>query len=805
MRWRRVLVEAPPVLLLVAAAAVYLAPALAHGSALGPYDILSTTGLTAHAHPSVHNWIGSDEIEEFIAWQDLAWRQVHAGHLPLWDPFDLLGLPLAFDFQSAPFSLPVAVSYLFPLGLAHDAAIVTRLVVGGTGAYVAGRVVGLTRWPSAFAGLVFELSGAFTIWLGAYEAGVYCFLGWILAASISLARGRHRARDIALLAVALALALYGGEPQIALIVLVSLAVMAVALALGARRAGGAGRVLVDHGLAALAGLALAAPVYLPGLQLALSSARSTGPFVQGLPLYDLTHLLFTAWDGTPTNPSQIVGPDNLYVSMLYVGTVPAVLAVVGLVRARRQAAVAGLAVLTGLVLVALFFSPVADLARQVPAVRVFRLLLVTTVADFGLAMLAGCGLGALAGRGEGGGEGGPGRGRAEAGEGRLAWWVLGWTTGAMAVVLAVLGLRLALNVDHLDAAQRSARAGGFALPAAGVAVLVGVLVAGRRRRQANQANQAGRAGRLGVVALFAVTGALLVQGGAGIWSSTSHPFATNRAILTLRRLVGSSLVGIGSCATNAFPAVGVVPNDNAAYGITELAGFDPIRPTAYSTSYGRLTGGSTRVAVPPALFCPALTSVGLARRYGAAYVLEPAGTAGPAGTHLVARLHGEGLYAVPSSGRAVLTWDRPGGGTGRRVAPAVQPSPSSWRVVVTAPAPARLTLSVTAVPGWHASIDGRPLALQVSGGIWLTARVPAGRHTVTLSYWPAAFTAGLALAGAAAVALAGGGIVVARRRRHRRRTGRSPTERGGANGGGASPATPTGPVEPVASPRATTR
>ncbi|MDA8033691.1 MAG: YfhO family protein, partial [Actinomycetota bacterium] len=783
MRWRRALVEVPPLVLLVVAAAVYLGPALAHGSALGPYDILSTSGLTAHANATVHNWIGSDELEEFIAWQNLAWQQVHGGHLPLWNPYGLMGLPLAFDFQSAPFSLPVVVSYLFPLSVAHDAAIVSRLVIGGSGAYVLGRVLGLGRWPSALAGVVFELSGAFTIWLGAYEAGVCCFLGWIVAAVVSLARGRHRVRDVALVAVTVALALYGGEPQLALVVVVSVAVVVVALAVGAARAGGSWRRVVgDEAAGVVAGVALAAPVYLPGVQLALASARSTGPLVQGLPLYDLTHLLFTAWDGTPTAPTQIVGPDNLYVSMLYVGTIPAVLAVVGLVRARRDAAVAGLAAVTGLVLAALFVSPVADLARQIPDVRVFRLVLATTVVDFGLAMLAGCGMAVLAGGRTAGGD--------QPGEGRLGWRVLRWATGGAAVTLAVLGVRLAMGVDHLSAAQQSARAGGFALPAAGVAVLAVVAALGGQAGRVGRHARKERAGRhrwrvaAGGVALFGMAGALLVQGGAGIWSSTSHPFATNRGIRRLERLAGTSLVGMGSCATNAFPPVGVLPNDNAAYRLVELAGFDPIVPKAYTVAYGRLTGGSTQVKTPPALFCPAMTTVALARRFGVSDVLEPPGAAGPAGTREVAVVDGEGVFAVPGSGRAVVTWRRPGGRVGRAVAPSSQPSPSSWRIAVDAKEAGRLVVAVTAVPGWHASLDGRPLALSVRSGLWLTAAVPAGRHTVTLSYWPVAFSIGLMVAGLAAVGLAAAGIVAGRRRRRRRSSRTRSRGRAASDGGG---------------------
>ena len=97
------------------------------------------------------------------------------------------------------------------------------------------------------------------------------------------------------------------------------------------------------------------------------------------------------------------------------------------------------------------------------------------------------------------------------------------------------------------------------------------------------------------------------------------------------------------------------------------------------------------------------------------------------------------------------------------------PDPSSWTLITKVSRPQMLRLRLTDVPGWHASIDGRPLELRRFAGVMLQARVPAGLHTVELSYWPTAFTAGIVLA----VCSVGGLCIVsiiatARRPRHRR-------------------------------------
>ena len=62
-------------------------------------------------------------------------------------------------------------------------------------------------------------------------------------------------------------------------------------------------------------------------------------------------------------------------------------------------------------------------------------------------------------------------------------------------------------------------------------------------------------------------------------------------------------------------------------------------------------------------------------------------------------------------------------------------------------------MRLTDVPGWKATIDGQPLALEQYSGVMLQAVIPAGRHRVQLSYWPSTFTLGLLLAAISAIGL----------------------------------------------------
>ena len=62
-----------------------LIPALSHGAGIYSYTAVE------------------DKVDSAIPLSTLAWREVHAGHLPLWNPYSALGLPLAFNLNSMAF------------------------------------------------------------------------------------------------------------------------------------------------------------------------------------------------------------------------------------------------------------------------------------------------------------------------------------------------------------------------------------------------------------------------------------------------------------------------------------------------------------------------------------------------------------------------------------------------------------------------------------------------------------------------------------------------------------------------------
>ena len=76
------------------AAGVVMLPTLIHGVSLGPFDVLSRSGLSKQAGVVIHNRYINDQIDAIIPWTALAWTQVHHGFLPLWNPYSALGMPV---------------------------------------------------------------------------------------------------------------------------------------------------------------------------------------------------------------------------------------------------------------------------------------------------------------------------------------------------------------------------------------------------------------------------------------------------------------------------------------------------------------------------------------------------------------------------------------------------------------------------------------------------------------------------------------------------------------------------------------
>ena len=715
-----------------------------------------------------------------IPWSTLAWMQVHAGHIPLWDPFSGLGLPLAFNWQSGAFSLPTVIGYLFPLHIAYTVQIMVTVVVAGTGAYVFARVLHIGVIGCAAAGTIYELSGSFMGWLGWPHAAVMSWAGWMLAMTVLIVRGRRRVLPVVAFAVFLALAVYSGQPEILTMLLLSVAVFFVALVTVTMMREHDHhlwwRPLVDLILGVVAGTALAAPLLLPGMQVLSRSTRNSGTLLartevgKSLSPHDLIHLFVQGYNGLPIAGNQVFGDAVYFDTAAYLGIIAIGLAVLGVVRGWRRAGVVSLLAVTIVSLVIVFAPPFEAVILHLPFVQTIDWHRDLMMLSLCIAILAGLGIDAVV----------------RVGTKRSVQTLLGSILALGVGFLGVLWLVGAPGFSALDAAHRRDSL-KVPLVTTAAALLVVVVWAAWTAKSGPRTAGPGRPGRgrtpsaadrsasgrtaerkrfvptIGQMAaglLLLLETVFLVVSGAQLWSSSSSGVTTTPAVASLVRMIGDSTVGFGAFTCGDGPAVtslGILPEANSLYGVHEFDFYDPTLPRAYLQSWAEVSPESAGVPIYNS-FCPVLSSAQQARRYGVGYVLELPGKPGPTGAVLVGTVGDENLYRIPGASAATLTPVTSTGQLPADDAPGTpvavsHPSPSSWEMTTAGDQEQVLRLRLTDEPGWRATIDGKPLKLVPYADVMLQAVIPPGDHSIELHYWPPLFTLGLILAACAVAVL----------------------------------------------------
>jgi hypothetical protein len=743
-----------------------LLPTLLHGTKLGSYDILNVFGLgTVPGGKAPHNSVSSDQIQQFLPWTALVWKDLHSGHLPLWNPYSAFGTPLAFNFQSAPFSLPMLVAYVAPIRFAYTVVIIVKILIAGTGAFVLGRVIGLGTLAAVFAGTIFELSGSFGGWLGWPMAGVMCWLGWVLAATLLVLRGRHRLASMSLLAVTLAFAVYGGHPEtLAILAFVAAVVAIVVLAEMARRVGPRQllRRLGSLILGAVVGLALASPLLLPGLQALQGTSSSSRSGYVTLPAHAAINVGLAGYFGFPTSNSAYFGPYNYYETASYVGPVALILVVLAVLCAWRRPVVRALTIVGILLSLIVFFKPMASVLNSLPGAKLILWDRSLIALDAILAVLAAIGLQCLLDRDH-----------ARSVSRRFAA-----VTALGAVAVTVLIVRQ--FVVKLPAQDQTIRDRSLVWPTVCMAITVGVaavLVVVNRSAPCLAHAHRGPSRRLhmnlpmtrnlSALVLLAAETAFLLTAAPHLWSSSTQTFPPTPADLALEAKVGTQRVGFGSCpGPTTLAELGILSDANSAFGVAEMGIDDPVIPAKYVSEYANLT--HTAPVSAGDAFCPSLTTAAIARYYGVAVVLEAAGAAAPPGMVAAGMIGDEEAFDVPGGGVVTLQpAGQPAGDPTATSLPVSYADPNALRLVANATRTSTLYLHIGNFPGWTATIDGHSLNLRTWAGSEMAASVPPGHHVIVVRYRPKDFEIGvllavIALVGLVAAAVAG---VALRRRR----------------------------------------
>lgn len=737
---------------------------------------------------------------QFTPWRDLAWKEIAAGQLPLWNPLVGMGAPLAANYQSALFYppnwllIPLAAAF-GPAGIAWGQTLlaVLHIVWAGIGMALLVRRLGLDALAQTAAGLSFSLCGYLVARAGFLSMNAAAaWLPWLLLASYSIAPfgfahipERQKSPDfirILPLAVCIGLLLLAGHAQTAWYLLILLAVWVIfwsAQAGGWRRIGPA---LAELTGAALAGSLMAAVQLLPTLEYLLQSQRASAveyAFAMNYSFWPWRFLTLLApnFFGTPAQGNYWVTADNYWEDAVYVGLMTFVLAVGVATRgfSRKQAALVDdqarvrrgfTRFLAALVLIAFVlalgkYTPIFPfLYRHVPTFAMFQAPARFSIwAEFGLVMLASMGFDGW----------------------RRPWgrgldWVRRGLVGALAVSAGAGVAYLALRNIELTFIWATALAGLLGAATAGLA-----LTAPRRETAPFSRWHWTVIGVLAVDLLLAGWG---LNPGIELqaYRRPAETASELRQELSGRRLFISAADADAIMYGRFFvfktfdPPNGwqdlrqvYLPNANSLDQIASANNFDPLLPARY-VRWMEAVNKTSSAARQQML---AFMNVGLVEvpsahgRYGVDFIpvsgaarLHWFTCAASAVNEADAWSQTQALFSLDGglNSRVVLEGDNP---DLLPLADCNLTKPAEFRIIkelanqieiqVNASEPGWLVLADIWYPGWEAAVDGNPVEILRADATFRAVAVPAGEHVVVLRYKPRSFLLGAGLSAATIV------------------------------------------------------
>ena len=744
-------------------ATALFAPSTIGGKVLSASDIPLTAAPYPQPGPAAANPLQYDAGYVFEPDALQARTALRSFTLPTWTPLQSAGTPLLAQEQTAPLYPLTWLTAILPFYRSLAWIAVLKVGLAALGAMLLGRALGFGRWPALLAGISFAFGSYFVDWLGHPHDNDYLLLPWLILAVESIGR-RARARDAAWLSALVGLALLGGQPEGAAVVLLAAGLWALfrlACDRPPRRA-----LLIRLGLllaGALVGVAIGAVMLLPTREL-VSQNPGYSRSVPGLPPSSAISLLFPNWWGIPTGGTQTAGPLNFAERTAYVGVIPLLLAIAGLWTRRVRREQLFFAVLA-IVCVAVSIRPtgVADVLNKLPVLGSIDLTRVLILASFSVAMLAGYGLQRWL--------------AAPAGERRSMLVVVvlagiappvlvlvfrnGWLSGTGPALHHLVDRDLRLTGDQLALSS--------VLRALVLAVVTGAALALGRRVDR----------RLLAAGLVAVTLVDLFALGSGYNPSIALRDAdppTPAAVTAMRRLTagGGRVTGIGV----------MQPNTASRWGLADARGHEDPSVARISTLFSALGGvlqgsalgfSATDRRTPRLLDLFGVRAVLLAPsrvsgdRFATAPVLDgdPVAYTGRDGvvvrnpgalpTAFVAyrwRPERTPLAALFTMAAGPATEDRddpvietaagPVAGAPVAATPAriVRRTDTSTTVRVRARRAGRLVLLDTFYPGWHATVNGHAAPIAAADYGFRSVAVPRGADSVIFSFRPSSVRTG---------------------------------------------------------------
>lgn len=332
-------------------------------STLSTVDVLQNNTLTQIARNyQPRNQVLSDPFTEFVPWILYAKAELLNGRLPLWNPMNGAGAPLLGNYQSAPFSLFSAPFYLLSLKLALLVTAFARVFLTGWFTYLLLRRLALAELAALGGALAFSYCGYNTLLLSYPHSAVSAYLPavlWCVEVVVQRcelawptgAKPRITAWLVLLCALLVGQTLAGHPETLYFCLVITAAWVLARLATlawrmraeprGVARTAWVGvRLLIVGVLAAL----LSAPQLAPFFEYLANCSRLNGeapPSIKPITLEHWASLVFPDMFGRPTDGEafgpKLPLPNYEIANLAYTGALVGLLALISMLRLRRDA------------------------------------------------------------------------------------------------------------------------------------------------------------------------------------------------------------------------------------------------------------------------------------------------------------------------------------------------------------------------------------------------------------------------------------------------------------------------------------
>ena len=318
---------------------VFLGRALSSTDNLYMYPPFNSYAPTGFEHSI--NTLLADQTGQFYPFLFFARENIRNGHVPLWNPYIMMGMPFIADAQSAVFYPVNLVFYTLPFKDAFAISAFIRLFIAGFGMFLFADAIGIEFLGALFVGISFMFCAFNIVWLNHPFANVSVFLPWLFLLSYKFIK-TGRLRYTGWLALVTGIQFLGGHPETsAHVLLATMIYILTLLAFQYKDKRPLSEVIKKFALITISlilGFMIASPMLLPFLSELLKSATwelRSKPNTFFLSLKALPAFIAPQFYGSPIY-NNYWGPSNFNEQSGYVGIAVLMLAVIAVVYRRYR-------------------------------------------------------------------------------------------------------------------------------------------------------------------------------------------------------------------------------------------------------------------------------------------------------------------------------------------------------------------------------------------------------------------------------------------------------------------------------------